>query len=71
MGRFLAQQGQVIVAKIYDKHVTRNNLSKIRDLALQVFEPKTCNAKIAQRSSANPRYTASTLSTALKIVVAK
>jgi len=37
--------------KIDDRHVTRNNLSEICDLALHVFEAgsKTCNAKIAQK----------------------
>ena len=39
------------VQKIGDKYVTRNNLSKIGDLALQVSEAgsKTCNVKIAQK----------------------
>ena len=43
-GRFLAQRGQQtgfwdgVARKINDTDVTQNNLSKIRDLALQVFE---------------------------------
>ena len=38
------------------KHVTRNNWSKIRDLALQVFSAgsKICNAKIAQKIVREP-----------------
>ena len=56
-GRFLAQRGQRIgfwrgVAQtIDDRYVTRNNLSKILVLVLQVFEAglKTCSAAIAQK----------------------
>ena len=53
----LAEQGQRIgfwegvAQKIDHRYVTRNNLSKIHDLALQVFDvgSKTCNAQIAQK----------------------
>ena len=43
---------KVLARKIDDTSVTRNSLSGIRVLALQVFEAcsKTCNAKIKQKN---------------------
>ena len=80
MGRFLAQWGQRIgfwdgvAQNIDDSHVTPNNLSKIRDLALQVFEAgsKICNAKIVQKIFREPMFHCINFSrniVALKIVV--
>ena len=48
--------GMVLSKKIDDRHVTRNNLSIIRDLALHVFEAgsKTCNAKTRQKIVREP-----------------
>ena len=45
-----------VTPNIDDRHVIRNNLSKIRDRALQAFEAgsKTCNVKIAQKIVREP-----------------
>ena len=60
--------------KTDDRHVRRNNLSKIRDLTLHAFEAgsKTCSAIIVQKIVRDPCYTASTSAQnrCAKIVVA-
>jgi len=49
--------GVGVAQKIDDRYVTRNNLRKNRDLALQVFyvgSKLTCNAKAAQKIIGGP-----------------